>query len=124
MPGTLCLCLTREFGQAQSHQHAVDGPALAVLAQQCQKFAPAPRITRLVRVLGRITTRRVEQNRLVGEPPVAVAGAPDTTQRFLTKLLRQWEVESRIDDGRGLPGSRRPDDDVPGQLVESGPVGA
>src|SRR5262245_38297812 len=94
--------LRREIGDADGNEHAVDRPPLAILAQQAEKLAPAGRVGGAIRILRGVAPRRIEQDRLIREPPVAVARAADAAQRFLTELLREREIQARIDDRGGL----------------------
>src|SRR5262249_57695756 len=72
---------------------------------------------RVARLCG-VAPRRVEEDRLVGEPPVAVARAADTPHRFAAETIREREPQPRVDERGRLAGARRADEDVPGQVVE------
>src|SRR5207237_10855321 len=66
-------------------------------------------------LLCRVAPGRVEEHRLVGEPPVAVAGAADTADRLATEPIREREAQARIDQRGRLAGPGRADEDVPRQ---------
>ncbi len=113
-----------QVGQAHRHDHAVDRPPLAILAQQIEKLRPRRRIRAAVGILGGVTPGSVEEHRLVGEPPVAVAGAADAADRFLAELVRQREVEAGVLQQGALARTRRADHHVPRQRIQVGAAAA
>ena len=72
----------------------------------------------VVVVLGRVAARRVEEDGLVGEPPVAVARAADAAHAAAAARVEGREGEARLLERGRLSGARRADDHVPGQRVE------
>ena len=117
-------CFSRSRSIERQQVAALIATSTPLIGRACGTCAAAagtrssPRRRARVRILRRVAAGGVEQDRLVREPPVAVARAADAAQRFLAELLRQREVEAGVDDRRGLARARRPDDDVPRQLVE------
>ena len=71
-----------------------------------------------VGILRRVAAGGVDQHRLFGEPPVAVARAADARDRRGRRAARQRKFQAGIDQRRGLAGAGRADDDVPRQIVE------
>ena len=114
----------QQVGQAHRHDHAVDRTALAVLAQQVEEFLPCRGIGAAVGILRGVAAGGVEEHGLVGEPPVAVAGAADAADRFLAELVRQRKIEARVLQQRALAGARRTDHHVPRQRVQVGAAAA
>ena len=76
-----------------------------------------------VAVLRRVAAGGVEQHRLVGEPPVAVARAADALHRRLARFAER-KAQPGVDQRGGLARARRADEHVPGQLVEVRPLAA
>jgi hypothetical protein len=116
--GALALALLQQVGHAHRHQHAVDGAAAAVPLEQLEEAHPGGAVHRLEAVLGGVAPGGVQQHRLVGEPPVAVAGAAHATDGVLAEALGQREVQPGVEQRRGLARAGRADDYVPGQLVD------
>ncbi len=114
----LCLGLLHQVRQADRDQDAVDGPARPMLLQQAQKAGPGGAVHLGIAVLGGIAPGGVQQHRLVGEPPVAVAGAADAVDGVLAELLGQREAQPGVDQRGGLAAPGRADDQVPGELVD------
>ncbi len=89
-----------------------------MLAEQLEEAGPRRGVHLAVRLLGGVAPGRVEQHRLVGEPPVAVARAADAADGAGAEALRQRKLQAGIDQRGGLARTRRADEDVPGQLVQ------
>ena len=111
--------LDQQIVGADREDDAVDRAACPVLAQQREELAPAQAVGRRIGVLRRIAAGGIEEDRLVGEPPVAVARAADAAQRPLADALLDRELQPGIDQRGGLARTRRADDDVPRQIVEA-----
>ena len=88
----LRLALLHEVGETHCHQHPVDRPSRTVLLQQPEETLPGGAVHLLVAVLRGIASGGVDQDRLVGEPPVAVAGPPDALDSVLTETLGEREA--------------------------------
>src|SRR5205814_874216 len=71
----------------------------------------------VVVLLGRVSTGGVEQDRFVGEPPVAVARAADAANAAAARI-EEGKLEPGVLERGGLPGAGGPDDDVPGERIE------
>ena len=108
--------------RADREQDAVQRAPAAVLPQQRQELEPAGAVGRRVRVLGEIAARGVEEDRLVGEPPVAVARAADALQRIAAGFLFERKVQAGVDERRRLSRTGCADDRVPRQVVEAVPA--
>ena len=90
-----------------------------LLLQEVEEGEPALAVALGVGILRRVAAGRVDQHGLLGEPPVAIARAADALDDGLRlAAARERELQAGIDQRRGLAGARRPDDDVPGQVVE------
>ena len=81
---------------------------------------PRPGVDLAVRLLRRVAAGGVDEHRLVGEPPVAVARAADAAHAAAAHLLGEREREAGVEQRGRLARARRADEDVPGQLVEEG----
>ena len=77
--------------------------------QQLQESGPGRGIDGLMAILGRVAAGGVDQDRLVGEPPVAVARAADAAHGVLAELVGEGKVEAGVDERRRLARARRPD---------------
>src|SRR5690606_19118068 len=117
----LGLRLRHQVRDRDRDERAVDRPALAVLFQQAEKAEPRGLIDVRVAVLRRVAAGRVDQDRIVREPPVAVARAADAADRIRPEALAQREAQTRAHERRGFAGARRADDDVPRQVVQVQP---
>ena len=82
----LFLAGERHVGDADGKQNAVDRAAAAEFLQQIEKAAPGGRINALVDVLGGVAPGGVDQHRVVGDPPIAVAGTADALDSDLAFL--------------------------------------
>ena len=60
----------------------------------------------------------VDEDGILGEPPVTVAGAADSRDRGGRRAARKRELEPGINQRRGLARARRPDQHIPGKIVE------
>ena len=109
---------TGDVAEGDRHDHAVQGLARPGPAQQIEEGIPAGAIDGGIRILGRIAAGRVDQHGILGEPPVAEPRAADAGDRPLPHLGGQRELQAAVQQRRRLAGAGRPDDDVPGLLVE------
>ncbi len=110
--------LRQQIGHAEHDNHAIDGLAAAIFAQQVEKVMPLAGVALLLALLGSIAAGGIQQHRFVGEPPVAVARAADAAQRRFAELVRQRELQPGVDQRGGFTGTRGANDHVPLQLVE------
>ena len=114
----LGLGLLHQVGERDSHQCPVDGPPRPVPLEHPEEALPSGAVHRLEAVLRGIAARGIEQHRLFGEPPIAVAGTADAADGVLPETFRQGKIEPRVQQGRRLAAAGRADDHVPGKLVE------
>ena len=77
----LLLRQVENVGDADRDDHAVDRLPGTVAAQHVEKGEPTTAIGLGVRILRGVAARGVDQHRFVGEPPVAIARAPDALHR-------------------------------------------
>ena len=103
----------QKFRDADRHDRAVDGLALPAFLQHVEEGDPFLAVLHLRGV----ASGGVEQDPLVREPPVAVAGAADTADP-LAALGYVREVEAGFLERRALSRAGRADDHVPGEGVE------
>ena len=103
-----------EIVRRDRHEYAVDRLERAELAQQFEQAGPARAIDLAVGILRRVTARRIDQHRFLGEHEIEVA----RTAAALQHLIGEGKAQPRIHQGRGLPAARRPDDHVPWQGIE------
>src|SRR6202040_3954804 len=85
-----------DIGDADGDKRAVDRLARAEFLEQAEETLPSRLVGRGVAVLCRVAAGGIEQHRLVGEPPVAVARAADALDRILAVFRRERKVESGI----------------------------
>ena len=110
------LVIEKLFG-ADRHEHAVDRLARAIAAQQIEKAAPGRGIGGAVAVLAGEAAGGVEQHGILGEPPVAVAGATNTLDGICAHLLSDREFQPGIAQQRGLASAGRSDQHIPGHGI-------
>src|SRR5207247_1406657 len=116
--GKLCRSLLEQIGDADRDDGAVDRPPRSIRREQLEEPAPLRAVALLVALLRCVTTRSVQQDGFVGEPPVAVARTADAADGLVAKLVGEWELQPGIDQRGGLARSRGADEDVPGQIIE------
>ncbi len=117
--GPLGRAARQQVGHRHRHQHAVQRLARPAALQQAEKAGPGLAVAALVAVLRGVAARGVDQHRLVGEPPVAVARAADAAKLVLRRASRRAETCSpELTQRGGLARAGRADDDVPRQLVQ------
>ncbi len=110
--------LRQQIGNAQRDDDAVDRLTSAIFTQQVEKMMPFAGITLLLTLLGTVAPGGIEQHRIIGEPPVAVAGAANAAQRRLAEFICQRKLQARVDQRGGFTGTGRADNHVPRQLIE------
>ncbi len=103
---------------ADGDQDTIDRLSRPALLQQIEEGEPAFLVALGVGILRRIAPRRIDQNGLFREPPIAVARAADACDRGRRRAPRQRKFQTGIDQRRRLARARRTDDDVPGQIIE------
>ena len=108
----------REVGDTESDEDAFDRTSRPVLAQKLEETLPRGAVDRLVRILRGVAAGGVDEDGVVGEKPVAVAGAADPANGEIAHFVGQRELEARVGESGGLSRSRRADDDVPRQLIQ------
>src|SRR5439155_1625194 len=101
--------LLKQVGDADCHQHAVDRPPGARLLEELEKALPGGRVDVPVTLLCGVPPGRIEEDGLVGEPPIAVPSAADTTDSFAAKTIREREAQARVDQRSRLAGARSAD---------------
>ena len=92
--------------------------------EQVEEGLPARPVDGGVGIVGGVAARCVDQHGFVGEPPLAQPGAADAGERAAAHLLGQREFEAGVEQRGGLAGAGRPDDDVPGLLVDGAALAA
>ena len=88
------------------------------MAQQVEEGEPAAAVGLGVGILRRVAPGGVDQHGLVGEPPVAIARAADALHGRGRVVAGERKLQAGIDERRRLAGAGRPDDEIPGQIVE------
>src|SRR5262249_15038185 len=114
--GLALLLLGRVLEERRAGNHdedAVDRAVLAVAAQELQEGAPFGRVRRVF-FLESEATGRVEDDGLVGDPPVAVARAPGARQG----VGADRELEPGVLERGRFAGLRLADQEVPGQRID------
>jgi len=99
--------------EADGREDAVEGLARAEAPQEVEEAHPLVAIL----VLGGPAAGRVEQHRLVGQPPVAVARPADAADAAAGRRHVR-ELKPRVPQRGRLAAAGRPDDHVPRQGVE------
>ena len=110
--------LGQQVARADRDQDAVDRLARPVLLQEIEEALPGAPIDRRMAVLGGVAAGRVDQHRLAGEEPVAVARAADAAHLGAFAALARRKMQAGAGQRGGLAGAGRPDHHVPRQLVE------
>ena len=87
--------LLEQVADADRDQHAVDGPPGARLLEELEEALPGGRVDVPVALLGGVPAGRVEEDGLVGEPPVAVARAADAADRLAAETVGEREAQAR-----------------------------
>ena len=67
--------LGQQVGHRHGHHHPVDRLARAAVFEQAHEAGPGLVVGLVVTVLGGVAAGGVDQHGLIGEPPVAIAGA-------------------------------------------------
>ncbi len=112
----------QQIGDRDGDDDAVDRLARPVAAQEIEKGEPASAVGLGVGILRRVAPGGVDQQSLVGEPPVAIARAADARHRLRAAADGERKAQARIDERRGLARARRADDEIPRQIVERRPA--
>ena len=84
--------LLEQVADTDGHEQAVDGTARARLLEELEEALPRARIDVPVAFLGRVPAGRVDEDGLVGEPPVAVAGAAHASNRLAAQAVGKGEA--------------------------------
>src|SRR5690606_23509758 len=108
----------QDVARAYRDQVAVDRLARALLVQEVEAALPGAPVEWRMAVLGRVAAGGIDQHRLAGEEPVAVARAADAAHLGAIAALTVRKLEPGMDKRRGLAGAGRPDHDVPRQLIQ------
>jgi len=90
--------------------------------QQIEKPRPGCSIHFFIAVLRGVSTRGIQQNGIVSEPPVAVTGSSYAMNGIPAQLVFQWKTQAGIEQCRSLSTTWRSDKDIPGQLIQKLPV--
>jgi len=107
----------------EGKDHAVDRLLGAVALQQRQERGPAFAIRHRVAVLRGVAAGGVDQHRLLGKPPVAIARAAKARKAPLPLrllLVRQRELDPGVHQRGGLARAGGADDHIPGKVVKVG----
>ena len=88
------------------------------LLEQVEEAVPGRGVDVAVALLRRVAAGGVDQHRVVGEPPVAVARAADAAHRAWPSLSASGKCSPELTQRRGLARAGRADEHVPGQLVQ------
>ncbi len=113
-----------EVVDAHREDDAVDRLARAAFAQEIEEGEPGAAVEVVVAVvlgagiLRGVAAGGVDQHRVLGEPPVAVAGSADSLDHRLGAARHQRELQAGVDECGRLPRAGRADDDVPGERIE------
>ena len=118
MGGDLLGARGQQVLDADRDEDAVDRLARAIGLEQVEEGEPARFLRLGVGVLRGVAAGGVDQHRILGEPPVAIARAARAGDGRGRGAAGQREFQAGIDQCRGLAGAGRADDDVPGQVVE------
>ena len=110
--------LLQQILDVDGEQHAVDRLARSRALEQGEEVVPGAGIDILVAFLCGVAARGVDQHRIGGEPPLAIARAAHAVHRGLAAAFGEQKLQPGIHQRRGLARAGRTDEDVPGQLVE------
>ena len=110
----LVLARLHEIRDADRDEDSVDGFARTVPLERVEEGDPLVVVVRL----GRVAAGGVEEDRLVREPPVAVARAPDAAHPAAAAGVDERKGQARLAQRGRLPRTRGADDHVPGEAIE------
>ena len=108
----------RDVAERDRDDHPVQRLARPGALQQVEERVPAGPVHRRIGILGGVAAGGVDQHGVLGEPPLAQPGAADARHRALAHLGGQRELQPGVQQRGGLAGAGRPDDGVPGLLVQ------
>src|SRR5439155_13824330 len=77
---------SEQVAHADGQQHAVDRAPRPIALEQAEKAEPGGAVARAIAVMRGVAAGGVDENGFAGEPPVAVARAPDAAQDLLAQL--------------------------------------
>ena len=97
MGGDLGRAQGHEIFEADRHDNAVDRLTRPILLQQVEEREPALLVGLRVGILCRVAAGGIDQHRVLGEPPVAVARAPDARYRGRRRTARERKLVSNSD---------------------------
>ena len=109
------LVALRQRVDRQRDDHAVQRTAAAMFLQQIEEAQPFRGVDIRLALLLDIAAGGVDQNRMLGKEPVAIARAADALQ-VVGQVDR--EIEPGLAQRRRLAGRRRPDDDIPRHVAQ------
>ena len=107
-----------DVGHGDRHDHPVQRLARARTLQQPEESLPPRLVYRRVAILRGVAAGGVDQDGVLGKPPIAHAGATDAGHRALPHFGGERELQPGIQQRRGLTRPRRTDDRVPRLLVK------
>ena len=123
--GCRCAWRSRSLGVCRSRSGrliATSAPLIgrrpSMPLEQLEEADPCGLVDFAVAVLRGIATGGVEQDSVVGEPPVAVACTAYAADGLRPEPLGERETQAGVEQGGGLAGTWRTDDDVPRQLID------
>ena len=117
MRGEFGLRGPQNIADADCHHHAIDGLARPVLFQQIKKGQPTLAIRFLIRILRCVAACGVNEDSVLCEPPIAIAGSAAAGDRAIG-VGGNRKFQATIHQRRGLAGTRRANDEIPRQLVK------
>ena len=103
---------------ADGDEDTIDRLPRPALLQEIEEREPAFLVAFGIGILRRIASRRIDQNGLFREPPIAVARAADARHRRRRRASRQRKFQPGIHQRRRLACAGRTDDHVPGQIIQ------
>jgi hypothetical protein len=118
MGGDLRLGQGEQVLEADRHEHAVDRLARPVAVKQIEEGEPAPLVEPRVGILRRIAAGRIDQDGVLGEPPIAIAGSADALELVRNHAFGEGKFEARVDERGRLARAGRADQEIPRQVVE------
>ena len=116
--GALFGAARQQVADRHRDQHAVQRLARPAAFEQAEEAFPGLAVGGLVAVVRRVAAGGIDQHRLIGEPPVAVARAADAAHRGFAQPVGERKLEPRIHQRRRLAGAGRADDRVPRQFIQ------
>src|SRR6185295_7189214 len=97
----------QQVRNAERDERPVERPARPEALDQAEETLPRRGVGLAIAFLGGVASRGIEQHRIIGEPPVAIARSAHTRQRRVATHRLQRKMQTCVDQSGGLSRTRR-----------------